>query len=235
MTDKRCVVFYDSGAGGTRLFEKTRRAFPGENYVYFADEKNMPFGDKTEEELHDIFLSARKTITSFCPKLLVVACNTMSCVEKSFRDYLPVKTIFVTPFAPETKKTNKSSGGGQKGSKWLLLTTPLTSKTAYISDLVKGDKTVVLMPLFNLARDIENWKKGGKKPDISLIFKDLPKDFEYVFLGCTHYGLLEKDFKKVFPNSKIISGEERAFGEIRNFLNTFDNPDHRGNALFIKS
>ncbi len=233
--DKRCVVFYDSGVGGTALFEKTRKAFPNENYVYFADEKNMPFGSKSEEELHDIFLSAKKTIMSFCPKLLVVACNTMSCVEKSFCDYLPVKTIFVTPFSPETGKPNKSSGGGRKGSRWLLLTTPLTAKTAYIKDLARGDENVVLMPLKDLAHDIEVWKKGGKKPDISLIFKDLPKNFEYVFLGCTHYGLLENDFKKVFPSSKIISGEERAFGEIRYFLNTFDNSDPTGDAVFIKS
>ena len=49
--DNRCVVFYDSGTGGLRLFEKTRKAFPSENYVYFADEKYMPFGNKTKEEL----------------------------------------------------------------------------------------------------------------------------------------------------------------------------------------
>lgn len=235
MTDKRCVAFYDSGVGGTRLFERTRKAFPGEDYVYFADTKNMPFGDKSEEELHKIFASATKSIISFCPKLLVVACNTMSCVEKFSYAYLPMKTIFVTPFSPERQKTNKSSDGGRKGSKWLLLTTPLTAETAYVKSLISGDEKVVLMPLKDLARDIETWQNCGKKPDISLNFKNLSKDFEYVFLGCTHYGLLEKDFKKIFPNSKIISGEELAFCEIRKFLNTFDNSDHKGKSIFVKS
>ncbi len=235
MTDRRCVVFYDSGVGGTRLFEKTRKAFPNENYVYFADAKNMPFGDKSEKELRDVFAKALKTIISFCPKLLVVACNTMSCVEKYSGDYLPVKTIFVTPFPPLDKKANKSSGGGRKGSRWLLLTTPLTAETAYVRSIVKRDKNVVLMPLKSLASDIEAWKNGGKKPDISLNFKDLSKNFEYVFLGCTHYGLMESDFKKIFPDSKIISGEERAFEEIRFTLNTFDNADRCGSLTFIKS
>ena len=46
--DNRCVVFYDSGRGGEVLMKRTRKAFPDENYVYFADEKNMPYGEKTE-------------------------------------------------------------------------------------------------------------------------------------------------------------------------------------------
>ena len=159
----------------------------------------------------------------------------MSCVEKFAGDYLPVKTIFVTPFSPFVGKTNKSSDCGRKGLRWLLLTTPLTAKTEYVKALVKRDKNVVLMPLKSLASDIEVWKNGGKKPDISSIFKDLPKNFKYVFLGCTHYGLMESDFKKVFPDAKIISGEERAFEKIRFTLNTSDIGDHKGSVAFIKS
>ncbi len=66
--DNRCVVFYDSGTGGLRLFEKTRKAFPSENYVYFADEKYMPFGDKTKEELLKIFDEAEKKDFIFLPQ-----------------------------------------------------------------------------------------------------------------------------------------------------------------------
>ena len=81
--DKRCIVFYDSGSGGLNLFERTRKVFPNENYIYFADEKNLPFGDKTEEELNVVFDRAIETINSFGPKLLVVACNTMSCCAEN--------------------------------------------------------------------------------------------------------------------------------------------------------
>ncbi len=233
--DNRCVVFYDSGVGGLRLFEKTRKAFPQENYVYFADEKYMPFGDKSQEELLDIFNEAKKKIVSFCPKLLVVACNTMSCAVSGITGYMPFKTIFVTPFVPKIKKTNKSSGGGSKGAKWLLLTTPATAETPFVKRLVKREKGVVLRPQKDLAKEVELWRKGGKKPDISLNFKGCEKDFDYVFLGCTHYGFLKNDFKKTFPDSKIISGEDLAFKEVRNFLNTFDNEGERGACLFVKS
>lgn len=233
--DNRCVVFYDSGTGGLRLFEKTRKAFPSENYVYFADEKYMPFGDRSKEELLRIFDEAEKKIVSFCPKLLVVACNTMSCALAEEERSFPFKTVFVTPFVPENEKTNKSSGGRKSGGKWLLLTTPATAKSDYVKRLISGDKNVDLLPQKGLAEKVEKWIKGGKKPDISLNFKDCEKNYDYVFLGCTHYGFLKNDFKKIFPESKIVSGEERAFGLVRTFLNTFDNNANGGCVCFVKS
>lgn len=233
--DNRCVVFYDSGAGGLRLFEKTRKAFPSENYVYFADEKYMPFGDKSKEELLKIFDEAERKILSFCPKLLVVACNTMSCALAEEERSFPFKTIFVTPFVPGSEKTNKSSGLHERGGKWLLLTTPATAKSDYVKRLISDDKNVDLLPQKDLAERVEKWRKGGKKPDISLDFKNYKKNYDYVFLGCTHYGFLKNDFKKIFPKSKIVSGEERAFRSVRTFLNTFDNDIPGGNVYFVKS
>lgn len=233
--DNRCVVFYDSGTGGLRLFEKTRKAFPSENYVYFADEKYMPFGDKTKEELLKIFDEAEKKILSFCPKLLVVACNTMSCALAEEERSFPFKTIFVTPFVPGNEKTNKSSCEPETGGKWLLLTTPATAKSDFVQRLISGDENVDLLPQKGLAERVEKWRKGGKKPDISLDFKNCKKNYDYVFLGCTHYGFLKNDFKKIFPDSKIVSGEGRAFGLVRTFLNTFDNDARGGCVCFVKS
>lgn len=233
--DNRCVVFYDSGAGGLRLFEKTRKAFPSENYVYFADEKYMPFGDKTKGELLEIFDEAERKIASFCPKLLVVACNTMSCALADEGRGFPYESVFVTPFVPAGEKTNKSSGCVEKSGKWLLLTTPATAESDFVKRLIRDDENVDLLPQKDLAERVEAWRKGGKKPDISLDFKDCEKNYDYVFLGCTHYGFLKNDFRKIFPESKIVGGEERAFGLIRTFLNTFDIGPRRGDVCFVKS
>ena len=49
--DKRCIVFYDSGSGGLNLFERTRKVFPNENYIYFADEKNREIVDHLLQEV----------------------------------------------------------------------------------------------------------------------------------------------------------------------------------------
>ena len=233
--DRRCIVFYDSGSGGLNLFEKTRKAFPNENYIYFADEKYLPFGDKTEEELNAVFDRAIEIINSFCPKLLVVACNTMSCCVGNRLGELPYKAIGVYPFLPKNEKTNKSSGGGQKTPKGLLLTTPATAKTDYIKRLVNGRNDVLLMPQKTLASDVERWQEGGKKPDISLNFEDLNFVPKFISLGCTHYGFLKNDIKKFFPKTRILSGEIEAFRKIGFFLTTIATDDHGGVVYRLKS
>lgn len=233
--DERCVVFYDSGSGGKRLFEKTRKAFPFENYVYYADEKNLPFGDKTQVELKEIFQSASRVIASFCPKLLVVACNTMSLAASDIFSSLPYDVVCVRPKLPEKIKTNKSSGDFQKNEKWLILTTVATSKNDWLKRVVNVDPRLTVSPLKGLADEVEQWIKGGKKPDVSLNFANYDKDFDYVSLGCTHYGYLTEDLKKIFPKAKIVSGEELAFEQITLKLNTFNYIMRKGNALFVKS
>ena len=45
------IAFFDSGVGGLTVFEKVKKLLPQENYLYFGDTKNMPYGEKTEEQL----------------------------------------------------------------------------------------------------------------------------------------------------------------------------------------
>ena len=52
--DRRCIVICDSGIGGLRLLKRLERAFPKEDFVYYADYKNLPYGEKTSEELAEI-------------------------------------------------------------------------------------------------------------------------------------------------------------------------------------
>lgn len=224
--DNRCVVFYDSGRGGEVLFKRTKEAFPNENYVYFADEKNMPYGEKTQRELEKIFYETFWKILSFAPKLVVVACNTMSCVMINKAINLPVKTVWVTPVTDDGVKTD---------GKTLLLTTSATAKTRYVKKLIENRGDITLLPQERLASEVEKWLKGCEKPDLNENFKDCPKNFDFVSLGCTHYSHLKKDIQKIFPESKIISGEEIAYQKIEKILTTSDIACDGGHCLYVKT
>ncbi|MFR1673099.1 MAG: glutamate racemase, partial [Candidatus Gastranaerophilaceae bacterium] len=50
-TDNRPIALFDSGVGGLTVFQKIKKLLPDENYLYFGDTKNMPYGEKTEEQL----------------------------------------------------------------------------------------------------------------------------------------------------------------------------------------
>ena len=45
------IGFFDSGVGGVTVYEQVKKLLPDENYIYFGDTKNMPYGEKTEAEL----------------------------------------------------------------------------------------------------------------------------------------------------------------------------------------
>ena len=51
--NKRPIAFFDSGVGGLTVFAKVKKLLPEENYLYFGDTKNMPYGEKTEAQLID--------------------------------------------------------------------------------------------------------------------------------------------------------------------------------------
>ena len=49
--DNRPIGVYDSGIGGLTVFSKLYKLLPNENYIYFGDTANIPYGTKTKDEL----------------------------------------------------------------------------------------------------------------------------------------------------------------------------------------
>ena len=74
------IAFFDSGVGGLTVYKEVKKLLPNENYLYFGDTLNMPYGEKTQEELIEI---ARKIFDFFAEKnvkAVVMACNTTSAM-----------------------------------------------------------------------------------------------------------------------------------------------------------
>jgi len=74
------IGFFDSGVGGLTVFEKLKNLLPNEDYLYFGDTKNMPYGEKNEQELLSIADNIFKFFEKQNVKAVVMACNTTSAV-----------------------------------------------------------------------------------------------------------------------------------------------------------
>ena len=48
------VGIFDSGIGGLTTYKEIKKLLPNENYIYYADTKNNPYGSKTQDELKQI-------------------------------------------------------------------------------------------------------------------------------------------------------------------------------------
>lgn len=53
MNDNKIGVF-DSGIGGVTVLKEIIKLLPNENYMYYSDSKNNPYGDKKDEEIINI-------------------------------------------------------------------------------------------------------------------------------------------------------------------------------------
>lgn len=77
----RPIGIYDSGVGGLTVLSVLRRAFPHETFIYFADTLNLPYGNKSRDQILDYshgiasWLQNEKQV-----KLIVAACHTSSAL-----------------------------------------------------------------------------------------------------------------------------------------------------------
>ena len=49
--DYKPIGVFDSGVGGLTVFKRLVQMRPDLDYIYFGDTKNLPYGEKTKEEL----------------------------------------------------------------------------------------------------------------------------------------------------------------------------------------
>ncbi len=62
------------------VFKNLKEIMPDENYIYFGDTKNMPYGEKTEAQLLEYACNIFDFFISKGAKAVVMACNTTSAV-----------------------------------------------------------------------------------------------------------------------------------------------------------
>ena len=48
------IGFLDSGVGGLSVMREAIKIMPNENYIYFGDSKNAPYGTKPTKEIRDL-------------------------------------------------------------------------------------------------------------------------------------------------------------------------------------
>ena len=60
--DLRPIGVFDSGVGGISVLSELVRLMPNENFIYFGDSANAPYGTKTLEELGNILGFSKERI-----------------------------------------------------------------------------------------------------------------------------------------------------------------------------
>lgn len=178
----------DSGIGGLTVLKKLIDNCPNHEYIYFGDTLNMPYGEKTKDEL----VECGNKIISFLEKenvdVIVIACGTLS----NNIEYLKSnkRLISLLPLL-ENKLDNYESID--------IMATPLSIETNKYKEYIHTKLN--LISCYGLADAIEY----SNKEKIDELVKKYTKDIKsnVLLLGCTHYPLIKEYIKKYYKGDII--------------------------------
>lgn len=197
------IAVFDSGVGGLTVLKELKKSLPNEKFIYLADLKNSPYGEKSGYIIESL---ARKIIEYFITKkvkMIVIACNTASSfnIEKIRKDYdIPIFTVLESGSSEITDKYSKVL---------LAATTATCEANVYKSLLIKNNKNIDLIqvpcPLIVPAIESSNVSESEIQYIVdSYISKYREEDVDLLILGCTHYPLLIQYFKRAIGKDVII-------------------------------
>lgn len=224
--DNRPIGFFDSGLGGLTCIPHLMKRLPDEKMIYFGDTARTPYGSKAITTIKSFSTEIAEFLVKSDVKMIVIACNTVSatCLEDLRKKFpqIPILGI-IDPACREVARTcSHENNIGIIGTKVTI------SSKAYETCIKKYDAGLNIFeapcPAF-----VPLIEEGIIENDImDLTIKYYMDDFVYgngldtVILGCTHYPLISRNIKKIYPDLHIINPSSIIINEIESILGERD-------------
>lgn len=230
------IGILDSGLGGLSVLKELLKILPNEDYLFYEDNINNPYGEKCDKEIFEIVSKIVDYLLEKGCKIIVLACNTAttSCLKK-LREIYP-NTIFVGT-VPALKVSFD-----QNFKNTLLLATPYTIKSTRVEELINdfkhSNQNIYLESGKNLAHLIELGDTKGIEELLKEILTPYKNKIDSIVLGCTHYPLVKESFKKILPNCEILDGALGVSWEVKHQLiinNLLSDSAKNGNVIIENS
>lgn len=203
------IGFFDSGIGGITVLYDTLKMLPNEDYIYYADTLNVPYGPKPKEEVKKYIFNAIEFIIQHEVKAIVIACNTATSVAiEELRTKYSIPIIGMEPAVKPAVEKNRNIN-----KRVLVTATALTLKEEKLQNLISkldNEHIVDLLPLPGLVEFSERLEFDEKivLPYLKQqLFMYNLNNYETIVLGCTHFSYYKDMFRKLFPSHvNIIDG-----------------------------
>ncbi len=231
------IGIFDSGIGGISVLNHAMQEMPTENFIFYGDSANAPYGEKSENEIASLSIACGDFLCQKGVKMLVMACNTATSASVwQLRDKYNIPIVSIEP---AVKPALKNDG------KVLVLATPATiSQNRYnlLLDKIGQRERVINVPCEGLAKLIEE----GDFTSFEIydyIEKKLTPHANYgvtsVVLGCTHYSyisdVIESIGTRVFNKCEIHNGMYGMIRQVKRLLKQYDLENRNGGNIELFS
>ena len=198
---ERPIGVFDSGVGGISTLAAMVRELPGEDFLYYGDTRNAPYGTKTTGEVIACVREVVGKLLAEEVKALVIACNTATGAAAAvLRAEL---TIPVIGIEPALKPAEEAWHGGRI----LVMGTPLTLRQEKFLNLMERfGAHAVPLPCPGLMELVEREDEAGAGAYLEQMFARWDLDqIDAVVLGCTHYVFLKPMIRRMLPERILIT------------------------------
>ena len=149
------IAVFDSGVGGISVLKSLVEVMPNEDFIYYGDSANAPYGTKTLEQV--------RALT--CAKGLVVACNTAtSAAVRILREQYP--DVPIVGIEPAVKPAMLF----MENPRVLVMATPMTireEKLKKLMDRYRHLGEIIPLPCPGLMNFVERGDLYGDDETVS--------------------------------------------------------------------
>lgn len=203
------IGFFDSGVGGLNvLYEAFLNLPQSTKFVYLADHDNVPYGNKSSQEIRTLLKKALNFLKTQNCDAIVIACNTASSVaDMDFRHSFGLPIVAMEPAI-------KLAFDMHKDKRTLLCATNATIKGEKLANLIStlgaNCDLIALPQLVEFSQNKEYSKAATLLSTLGL------EKYDIIVLGCTHFNYFKQEFKEANPALSFIDGN---LGTIKHLAN----------------
>ncbi|MCR5099536.1 MAG: glutamate racemase [Lachnospiraceae bacterium] len=240
---KGFIAVFDSGVGGISVLREMVRLMPNEDFLYYGDSKNAPYGTRTTEEVRALTVEHTEDFLTRGAKAVAIACNTAtSAAARVLRQMHP--EVPLVGIEPALKPAVEKYPTGRV----LVLATPMTVREEKFLKLLNrfgGNADVIPLAAPGLMEFVERGELDS--PDLRKFLMELlavyrvggSHQVDAVVLGCTHYPFVAQVIGEVLGDGvEIFDGSYGTAKELKRRLSEagLANPaEHSGSVTFENS
>ncbi|HEX7800665.1 MAG TPA: aspartate/glutamate racemase family protein [Asticcacaulis sp.] len=227
------IGVFDSGIGGLSIHRALVEVMPRADFIYLADQKNTPYGDKPGEAIVELTRAGCQTLFDAGASLVVLACNTASAVALRrlqstwLVDYrktcgrpvnvlgIIVPTIEAATGLPWEYAADRRGPKIEKLDVIGVFATAATARSRVYEieiDKRRDDLAVFTVACSGLADMIEGAAPRARIRELIASYAQALRTRigrwpDRAILGCTHYEIVADLFREVLPEGTELIGQ----------------------------
>lgn len=230
------IGIFDSGIGGLSVLHRAMQKFGGVDFIYYADRKNVPYGEKTKEEILDFVDEIIRFFLEENAGAVVMACNTAtSAAAREMREKYDLPILGMEPAVKKAVELYREK-------KILVAATPITVRGEKMNRLLEKVDKDHLVDLIALPRLVSFAERGEFVSEaVEGYLKEMLGrydlgEYSALVLGCTHFNYFKDSFRRLMPQDMgFVDGNEGTLSHLGSRMNLPERLERTGRTRYYIS